>query len=216
MASSHNHSRGRVNLVIGALLVGLGALFLLGQLFNVDLWQFFWPFFIIVPGLLFFVGMVLGGKPAGPLAIPGSIVTTVGLLLLYQSITGHWESWAYAWALILPTSVGIGLSINGAWSDVERLVTTGAKWITVGIALFLIGGVFFELILNISDNFIGNVVWPGLLIAFGLYLLLRRGGIGGGNHRHVEKPPVQTPVEEAPPSASGPEFEPIGEGHKDV
>jgi hypothetical protein len=215
MASPHNHPRGRVNLVIGALLVGLGALFLLGQLFNVNLWEFFWPFFIIVPGLLFFVGMVLGGKPAGPLAIPGSIVTMVGLLLLYQSITGHWESWAYAWALILPTSVGIGLSINGAWSDVERLVTTGAKWITVGIALFLVGGVFFELLLNISDNFIGNVVWPGLLIAFGLYLLLRRGGLGGGV-KQIEKPPVQTPVEEAPPAASEPEFEPIGDGHQDV
>jgi hypothetical protein len=59
------------------------------------------------------------------------------------------------------------------------------------------------------------VVWPGLLIAFGLYLLLRRGGRGEGV-KQVEKPPVQTPVEEAPPPASEPEFEPIGEGHKDV
>jgi hypothetical protein len=214
MASPENSPRGRANLAIGALLIGLGALFLFGHLFHVNLWAFFWPFFIIVPGLLFFVGMVLGGKPAGPLAIPGSIVTMVGLLLLYQSITGHWESWAYAWALILPTSVGIGLSINGAWSDVERLVTTGAKWITVGIALFLIGGVFFELILNISDNFIGNVVWPGLLIAFGLYLLLRRGANAGSGQ--AAKPAADTPVEEAPPAPPEPEFEPIGDGHKDV
>lgn len=214
MASSHN-PRGRVNLVIGALLVGLGALFLFGQLFNVNLWQFFWPFFVIVPGLLFFVGMVLGGKPAGPLAIPGSIISMVGLLLLYQSITGHWESWAYAWALILPTSVGIGLAINGAWSDVERLVTTGTKWITAGIALFLVGGVFFELILNISDGFIGNVVWPGLLITFGLYLLLRHGSraIGGSPGK---TPADEAPAEEAPPAPSEPEFEPIGEEREDV
>lgn len=215
MASSEN-SRGRANLLIGALLVGLGALFLFGQLFNVNLWQFLWPFFIIVPGLLFFVGMVLGGKPAGPLAIPGSIVTMVGLLLLYQSITGHWESWAYAWALILPASVGIGLSINGAWSDVDRLVNTGAKWITIGVALFLIGGVFFELILNISNNFIGNVVWPGLLIAFGLYLLVQRGSRSEGSAGKAKEP--IRPVDEAPPASpeAEPEFEPIGEARKDV
>lgn len=191
-----NNSHGRSTLLIGILLVGLGALFLLGQILRIDLWQFFWPFFVIVPGLLFFVGMVLGGKPAGPLAIPGSIVTMIGLLLLYQSITGHWESWAYAWALIFPTAVGIGLVINGAWSGIGCLVEVGWKWITAGALVFLIGGVFFELILNISRSLIGDVVWPGLLIALGLYLLLRRS--------------ARAPVREQPPTKTETEFEPLG------
>ncbi len=191
-----NNSHGRSTLLIGILLVGLGALFLLGQILRIDLWQFFWPFFVIVPGLLVFVGMVLGGKPAGPLAIPGSIVTMVGLLLLYQAITGHWESWAYAWALIFPTAVGIGLVINGAWSGIERLVEVGWKWITAGAVIFLIGGMFFELILNISRSLIGDVVWPGLLIALGLYLLLRRG--------------AGAPATEQPPARAETEFEPLG------
>lgn len=93
---AHGTPQGRMSVLIGILLVGLGAMFLLGQLFNINLISYLWPFFVIVPGLLFFVGMLLGGKQAGPLAIPGSIVTMTGLLLLYQSITGHWESWAYA------------------------------------------------------------------------------------------------------------------------
>lgn len=195
--------RGRTNAIIGMVLVGLGAMFLLGQLFDINLWRFFWPFFIIIPGLLFFLGMALGGKSAGPLAIPGSIVTTVGLLLLYQSVTNHWESWAYAWALIFPTSVGVGLVINGAWSDVDRLGETGMKWIKTGLIIFLIGGIFFELLLNISHSVVGNIFWPLLLIGGGVYLLSRR----ARNNASASQPPA-APAEEAP-AQEEPAFEPL-------
>ena len=199
--------RGRTNAIIGMVLVGLGAMFLLGQLFNINMWRFFWPFFIIIPGLLFFLGMALGGKSAGPLAIPGSIVTTVGLLLLYQSVTNHWESWAYAWALIFPTSVGVGLAINGAWSEVPRLRETGMKWIRVGLIIFVVGGVFFELLLNISHSVIGNVVWPLLLIGGGIYLLISR--------RNRPAVPEGSTPQAAPDEKKEPveaQFEPIRSG----
>ena len=45
-------------------------------------------------------------------AIAGTIVTTIGFLLLYQDSTGHWESWAYAWAL-LTLAAGLGTLIYG-------------------------------------------------------------------------------------------------------
>lgn len=179
---AQDNSRGRTNVLIGIVLVGLGALFLLGQLFGFSMMQFLWPFFVIVPGLLFFVGMVLGGKQAGPLAIPGSIVTMTGLLLLYQSVTGHWESWSYAWALVFPTSVGVGLLINGAWSDIERLRQTGMKWITGGLVVFLLAGIFFELLIGISGGLVSDVVWPALLILLGVYLLVRRAHRGDDEH----------------------------------
>ena len=35
---------------------------------------------------MFFIGMRAGGKSAGPLAIPGSVVTSVGLILLTQAV----------------------------------------------------------------------------------------------------------------------------------
>jgi hypothetical protein len=206
-----NQSRGRGNLIIGMVLVGLGAIFLLGQFFNFNFWSVLWPFFIIIPGLMFFVGMLLGGKEAGPLAIPGSIVTMVGLLLLYQATFNHWESWAYAWALIFPTAVGIGLVINGNWSDDQRLVQTGIRWASVGVAIFLVGGIFFELILNISGSIASGIVWPLVLIGFGAYLLTRRGKGYAGDNGH--RPPAEIesrarPVE-APPKPTGPEFEPL-------
>jgi hypothetical protein len=171
-----NRIRVEPTLVIGFILLALGAMFLVGQVFHISLWRYAWPFFIIVPGLLFFVLMVVGGPGAGPLAIPGSIVTMVGLLLLYQNTFNHWTSWAYAWALIAPTSVGVGLAIHGIWSDREGAIEAGKRIITVGLVMLIIGVVFFELILDISHfrrGPVGKFVLPVVLIGFGLLLLGR-------------------------------------------
>jgi len=116
-----------INIVVGMVLVALGLLFLVAQLFNINVVSFTWPFFIIVPGMLFFVGMMLGGKRAGGLAIPGSIVTMVGLILLYQNSFNHFQSWAYAWALVFPTAVGVGLMVMGAWSGDARTHRHGRR-----------------------------------------------------------------------------------------
>lgn len=171
---SDNTSRGGANLILGAVLIGLGLLFLVVQIPGVRLGYYLWPFFVIVPGLAFFVGMVLGGRGAGGLAVPGSIVTTVGLILLYQNYTNHWESWAYAWALIT-VAAGVGVMINGTWSYRPALVVQGRRVATVGLALFLVFGAFFEVL--IFRGLIGYAqwVWPVLLIGLGLFLLLRRG-----------------------------------------
>jgi len=166
-----------INVVVGMVLVGLGSLFLVAQLFDINVIHFTWPFFIIVPGLLFFVGMMLGGKGAGGLAIPGSIVTSVGLILLYQNTFHHWQSWAYAWALIFPTSVGFGLMVMGAWSEQQGPYRAGRRMAGWGLAIFLAGAVFFEFVLNISGlgySLVGKVAAPLLLIGVGVYLILRR------------------------------------------
>lgn len=47
------------------------------------------------------------------LAVAGGIVTMTGTILLIQNTTGLWASWAYAWALIFPTSIGLGLLVYG-------------------------------------------------------------------------------------------------------
>lgn len=171
---------GRGNLGIGLVLIVLGLVFLAAQLLSADIWANLWPFLIIVVGLAFFVGMVLGGRSAGPLAVPGSIVTTVGLILLYQWTTGHWESWSYAWALII-VAVGVGLMIGGTWSGKQKDVEAGMRTAGIGAVLFVVFGAFFELILKISGGWaIGQVFWPLLLIAMGVYLLwgraIRRSG----------------------------------------
>jgi hypothetical protein len=153
--------------------------FLLGEFFDLDLWGYLWPLIIIAFGLLFFIGMATGGRQAAPLAVPGSIITTIGLILLVQSITGLWASWAYAWALI-PTAVGVGLLITGRAQGQEGVRQTGSILVRVGLVLFLVFGAFFELLLNISGRGeLGGLFWSVLLIGLGLYLLLRPLGLLG-------------------------------------
>ena len=95
------------SLAMGAVLIIIGGLFLLGQLFRINIWGFLWPFFIIIPGaLMYSLGLVKGGPSGEGAIIPGSIITMVGVLLLYQNTFNHYESWAYAWALVAPTSIG--------------------------------------------------------------------------------------------------------------
>ncbi len=203
--------RPRPNTILGVVLVGLGVLFLLSRFLDLNLTLFLWPFFIIIPGVLFFVGMALGGRPAGPLAIPGSIVTMTGLILLYQSIMARIDSsafatWAYAWALVFPTSVGMGLMINGAWSNEPRLVHTGVRWTLAGLAIYVLLGGFFELLINLTDNPISDLMWPALLIGGGVYLLRRRPvrrAAAGASVPAAERPPAP-PAPPAPPQAPAP------------
>lgn len=171
---SKSRIRVEPSFLVGFILLALGGMFLVGQVFHISFWHFAWPFFVIIPGLLFFVLMVMGGPGAGPLAVPGSVVTMVGLLLLYQNTFNHWTSWAYAWTLIVPTSVGAGLVIHGIWSDREGAIEAGKRVITVGLVMLIAGVVFFELILDISHfrrGPVGKFVLPAVLIVFGLLLL---------------------------------------------
>lgn len=162
-------------LAVGLGLIALGILFLLGTIFRIDIWGALWPFFIIVPGLLFFIAMVSIGKPGAPLAVPGSIVTMVGLILFFQNVTGLWSTWAYAWTLIFPTSVGIGIAIAGLWSDDTRAVRGGAAMAGVGLAIFVFFALFFEVILNLNglrSGPIGQMLIPVLVIGAGVGLLV--------------------------------------------
>ncbi len=112
-------------LVGGALLIGLGLMTLLGQLFhNFHFWAYAWPLMVIGFGGLFFVGMFAGGKSVAGLAIPGSIITVNGLMLLIQNLTGYWSSWSYSWTVTL-ASVGLGIFILGAYQGNERRVRLG-------------------------------------------------------------------------------------------
>ena len=108
------NQRNTGSLIAGAALIALGGLFLLNQFLHISIWRFLWPLFVLLPGVGMFAGVYSGGKQSAGLAVPASVVTAVGLILLFQSVTDHWESWAYAWALIFPTAVGLGMYIYGA------------------------------------------------------------------------------------------------------
>jgi hypothetical protein len=171
-------SQSRATFVIGLALIGLGVLFLAQQIFDWQLWNWAWPMFVIGIGGLFFVGMVAGGKATGPLAIPGSIITVIGLMLFAFNWLDRWEAWAYAWGLIV-AAVGLGLTIWGLWSGQPALRRSGLNVMQLGLFLFLIFGAFFELLIFRSFE-AAEWFWPVALIALGVWLLVRRSGLLGG------------------------------------
>jgi hypothetical protein len=168
------------SLVGGALLIGIGVLALFGQLFRgFDFWSTFWPFIIIGFGSLFFVGMLAGGKSAAALAIPGSIITVTGLMLFFQNLTGHWESWSYGWTVML-IAVGLGIFIMGAWSQEEPRRQAGLRVMQIGFVLFILFGAFFEMLFSPSLPFgLSKVIFPVALILLGAYLVIARSGLLG-------------------------------------
>jgi hypothetical protein len=158
----------------GFLLIVLGVLALVAQIFRFNIGSLIWPFFVILPGvLLFLFGLGVEGSLGEPVAMVSGIVTTVGLLLLYQSISGHWASWAYAWALVAPTGVGLAQMLYGALKNRRGTIRSGGSLVHVGLILFVAGLVFFELILNISGFGLVFIGWPMLFIGLGIYVLLR-------------------------------------------
>ena len=170
--------RNTGSLVGGSLLIIFGLLALLGKLFQgFDFWGTFWPFFIIGIGALFFVGMFAGGRSVSGLAIPGTIITTIGLMLFYQNITSHWESWSYGWTVIL-MSVGLGIYIMGFWGQNPTQRAAGLRVLRLGLIMFIIFGAFFELIFTSKMPFgLRSIIFPAGLILLGLYLVLSRSGL---------------------------------------
>jgi len=161
--------------LLGLALVALGIVVLLARLVPIDLASVGWPFFVIIPGAVLLVLALLGrGGASLGLALLGSIVTMTGLLLLYQDETGHYESWAYAWTLVAPTALGIGLILHGWRAGRQDLMRSGGLTAGSGIVLFLLGGIFFEVIIRISGREFDplfRVLFPVLLIGLGLLLL---------------------------------------------
>lgn len=175
------------SLVGGALLIIFGMLALLGQFFrNLNFWDTFWPFIIIGVGILFFVGMLAGGRSVSGLAIPGTIITTIGLMLFYQNITNHWESWSYGWTVIL-MSVGLGIFIMGLWGQSVTQRTAGLRVLRIGLIMFFIFGAFFELIFTSGMSFgLRSIIFPVALILLGLYLVFMRSGLLPGRSKSTD------------------------------
>jgi len=165
-------------MIVGAGLIAVGVLLLVARLLHVDVWAAGWPFLFVLIGAAMFVGMFRSGRQAAGLAIPGALLVILGLLFFAQKVTGQWQSWAYAWTLIWPLGVGIGLLIQGLWGANPQQAEEGRRLIRLGAILFLAGLVFFELLLDIGGwgiarGRLARYVLPILLIAVGIAQLVR-------------------------------------------
>lgn len=162
--------------VLGALLILAGIVFLFTRFVPFDVGQYGWPVLVIAPGLVM-LAIALGVRSLAGFAVPGAIVTTVGLILAVQNTFGLWAAWSYAWALVFPGAVGVGIALLGAGQHDSKQVRQGLGMSLTGLVLFSVFGFFFEGILHVSGVDFGpmaGVVFPLALIALGIALLVGR------------------------------------------
>ncbi|HVH64761.1 MAG TPA: hypothetical protein VM674_01905 [Candidatus Acidoferrum sp.] len=167
--------RQRPSSVLGGLLVAIGAVMLIGQFVHFDFGRYGWPFWIIVPGVLLMIMAVTSRGFFGEgLAIVGSMTTVTGLILLVQNLTDHFASWAYAWALIFPASIGIGMILYGLTAGHAGNVRAGLRLVAVGVILFVLGAAFFEGVIwgGIEFGTSSGVVLGVVIIGVGLVLVV--------------------------------------------
>jgi hypothetical protein len=169
---THKLDRSAAGAALGAGLIGLGALFLFGQLLRVNVMGFLWPLFVVATGAGMFAMALKTAHGGDVLAAFSGSVTMTGLVLLWQNTFNHWASWAYAWALIAPTSIGLGLLAYGALRSRKDLVRSGTRVAVVGLIIFLSAAAFFELLIGISGFGLQPVGWAVLLIGGGAALIV--------------------------------------------
>src|SRR5664279_5096132 len=179
MNNSEQHERN--TRALGLLLLAVGA-------------------WILVPGgLIMALGFRDTHRSNEGLVTFGSIVAVTGIILFVQNITAQWQSWAYAWALLFPGSIGLGQYLWGKRAGDETKVHMGEKNMEIAFVLFVAFGLFFEVILGIGGFHLGatsSIVVPVLLIAGGaaLYVMSMNSG-----RKQVSPPPPRPPSTPIPP-----------------
>ncbi|MCP4582776.1 MAG: hypothetical protein GY839_14295 [candidate division Zixibacteria bacterium] len=154
-------------LITGILLIILGAIFLFSRLLGQWFISDFWPFFLVVGGLIFYAAYYARSeKPIGyeGLLFPGTYLIVLGLLFLSMNLFG-WHNMRFMWPTFI---LGVPISLLAMYkfgpSEPDRArsdLQTAIKIIgTVSIVLFVIaGGGFF--------------LWPLALIIIGLVIILK-------------------------------------------
>ena len=172
---SSGNPANRGAMILGAILIVLGLVFLAERVLDIDLGQFGWPLFVIVPGVLLFLAAFAAPPREGVgLAIGGAITIVVGLILAVQNVTDLWATWAYAWALVAPGGVGLGMAVYGTLRGLPDVAREGLRTLGVGIVLFVSFGLFFEGVIGLSGDpfLVGSDVLPVALIGLGAVVLV--------------------------------------------
>jgi hypothetical protein len=168
-------NRNITGAIIGIILILIGVFAFFGQNFAFWNMDYLWPLFVIGVGAAFLIAMLVGDKSLGGLAIPGSILITIGLILFVMNLTNTWEAWSYCWALIV-FAVGAGIWINGFRNNLPELRQRGFSTMRTGLVLFMVFGVLMEFIFSLSgEAHLGSLLlWSILLTVVGVYLLATR------------------------------------------
>lgn len=145
--------------VLGVVLLVLSIV--LGEKFNIAL-----PLVFMVMGAGFIILVFQLRQKwdwAGFLYIPGMLCIAFGLIFLLNVLTQDWNSWAYAW-LLLVAAIGMGLLLANRERFWHPLLTQ------IGWGASLVGIVFFAVFGAVAGGLFIQMIAPLILVAAGLAL----------------------------------------------
>ncbi|HEX9025572.1 MAG TPA: hypothetical protein VF839_03820 [Clostridium sp.] len=154
----------------GFFFIIIGILLFISKIFNMQLFHMdrLWPIFVLMPGLCFNLAYFSTRKVAA-LLVPGGILTTIGLLFFFETIT-NWHFSEYTWP-IYPLAVAVGLFQLYIFGDRRRelLIPVGILTLvsTTSFACMIYGNVFRWI--NTS------LVLPAVLVLIGIVLIFGKG-----------------------------------------
>jgi cytochrome bd-type quinol oxidase subunit 2 len=182
--------QGRTQLVLGLLLILLGAWFLadrnLPAFHQLAAKYMEWPVSLVSIGAgIFLLGLILG---APGMSVPAAIVAGIGGIFYYFENIGHWGDW-YMW-LLVPGFVGVGSILAGLLGEhTSHNMRRGLNLVVISAILFLV----FSSFLGGWDK-LGNYGPAILIILLGLWLL-GRGIFKTWQDNRVYRKPVERRVE---------------------
>ncbi|WP_024834262.1 hypothetical protein [Ruminiclostridium josui] len=152
--------------LVGMLLIGAGALLLvLKMLFGISFLDLnagdFWVFIVLLVGLSFEFSFFITGRKPG-LLIPGGIITTIGMLFMFEVAT-NWYFAEYTWPVYI-LSVAVGLFQMYLFSNREKGLLISSL-IIAGISAFFFACMFLNTILTFIRP---SLFIPVALIAAGI------------------------------------------------
>ena len=161
-----------VALVFGLLLIGLSIVLFIERLLDTSILTYWWPLVLVAFGAAFILGLLMAPKGWAVLAIPGSVLITLGLILFYQLWFNLWGTWTYIWALLI-VAFGVGIwifniQIKDRWLGIVGSILTGA-----GLLKYLLFGFIFEKLLHISESRIqATFLYIAIIVLTGVWIIL--------------------------------------------
>lgn len=146
----------------GIMLIAAGVILLASNigLIRFD-WNFIWPLFLLIPGLIFELSYFGSRRNPGVL-VPGGILTIYGLFFYFNIITG-WNFMDKLWPVFL-LGPGFGLL---------QLYLFGGREKGVLIASTILGSLSLIFLSFSLFGFAADFIGPAALIVFGLFILTK-------------------------------------------
>lgn len=154
---------------VGLFFILVGIIGIFGKVigFNIFSMRQLWPLFVLVPGLTFeFVYFSTKKNPG--ILVPGGILTTIGSLFLFETMTG-WAFSRYTWPVYI-LAVAIGLL---------QLYLFGGREKGILVPVFILGGIaiisFCKMVFGGIFWWLGNsIIIPIGILIIGLAILLKK------------------------------------------